>query len=66
MPLKVSPVLPATAAHAETIVVIAAQALLALAVVSVLVDLKVVVVATVAVLQLRPRLLPRHKRFFFN
>lgn len=59
MPLKVFPVLPVTAAHAETTVEIAALALLVLAVVSVLADLKVVV-ATVP--QLRPQpLQPRHK-----
>jgi hypothetical protein len=65
MLLKAFPALPATVAHAETSVVIAALALLALAVVSGLVDLKVVV-ATVAVLQLRPLLLPRHNCSFFN
>ena len=65
MLLKVFPVLPATVAHAETTVVIAVQALLVLAVASVLADLKVVV-ATVAVHQLRPLLLPRHNCSFLN
>jgi hypothetical protein len=65
MPLKVFPVLPATVAHAEMTVEIAALALLVPAVASVLADLKVVV-ATVAVLQLRPLLLPRHNCSFFN
>lgn len=64
MPLKACPVLPATVAHAEMTVVIAALALLVLAVVSVHVDLKVV--ATVAVLHLRPLLLPRHNCSSFN
>lgn len=65
MPLKAFPVLPATVALAEMTVVIAALALLVLAVVSVLADLKVVV-ATVAVLQLRPLLLPKHNCSFSN
>lgn len=58
MLLKVSPVLPATAAHAEMTVEIAAQALQVLAVV--IVAGPVVVVAMVPQLQ-HPLLQPRHK-----